>query len=321
MNAGNWNFSDFRLRQKYLEGLEKGEWYLHPPKPETSFEEDHLKEINGYLERKHDIALALLAEMASFIQNMLEDVYVEQKMCERYPGSIRRGIMQNRVRNVERIPSLKVQMENGYRPVSILLNLMAQYSLAGIVNNWEEVTGGLLELVKPVIDAAVKAEDAKARMSAANRILLIIWKVLLEEIQEAGDRQWKQQGEEPQNQPEKIRRNRKTAGKRRYDQAELENRRKSHRAVRNKRGSQVSPRNSRRNLRKARSKRASQGNHRNSRRNLRRVRNKQGSQAGLMVSQENRKTARNKWGNRIRHKISRKNQPTGRQVKGSRESI
>lgn len=113
--------------------------------------------------------------------------------------------MQNRVRNVERIPSLKVQMENGYRPVSILLNLMAQYSLAGIVNNWEEVTGGLLELlelVKPVIDAAVKAEDAKARMSAANRILLIIWKVLLEEIQEAGDRKWKQQGEEPQNQPE-----------------------------------------------------------------------------------------------------------------------
>nr|WP_300848484.1 hypothetical protein [uncultured Schaedlerella sp.] len=203
--CGHWNFSDFGLRQKYLEGIEKGEWYLHPPKPETSFEEDHLKEINEYLEQKHDIALALLAETASFIQNMLEDVYVEQKMCERYPGSIRRGIMQNRVRNVERIPSLKVQMENGYRPVSILLNLMAQYSLAGIVNNWEEVTGGLLELlelVKPVIDAAVKAEDAKARMSAANRILLIIWKVLLEEIQEAGDRKWKQQGEEPQNQPE-----------------------------------------------------------------------------------------------------------------------
>lgn len=126
-------------------------------------------------------------------------------MCERYPGSIRRGIMQNRVRNVERIPSLKVQMANDYRPVSILLNLMAQYSLAGTVNNWEEVTGGLLELLelaKPVIDAAVAAEDAKVRMSEANRILLIIWKVLLEEIQEAGDGQWKQQGEELQNQPE-----------------------------------------------------------------------------------------------------------------------
>ena len=203
--CGHWNFSDFRLRKNYLEGLEKGEWHLHPPEPETVSEAEHLKEINEYLERKHDIALALLAETASFIQNMLEDVYVEEKMCKRYPGSIRRGIMQNRVRNVERIPSLKVQMENGYRPVSILLNLMAQYSLAGTVNNWEELSGGLLELLelaKPVIDTAVAAEDAKARMAAANRILLIIWKVLLEEIQKAEDGQWEQQEEEPQVQPE-----------------------------------------------------------------------------------------------------------------------
>ncbi len=202
--CGHWNFSDFGLRKKYLEGLEKGEWYLHPPEPETVSEAEHLKEINEYLERKHDIALALLAETASFIQNMLEDVYVEEKMCKRYPGSIRRGIMQNRVRDVERIPSLKVQMENGYRPVAVLLNLMAQYSLAGTVNNWEELSGGLLELLelaKPVIDMAVASEDAKARMAAANRILLIIWKVLLEEIQKAEDGQWEQQGEEPQDQP------------------------------------------------------------------------------------------------------------------------
>ncbi len=203
--CGHWNFSDFRLRKNYLEGLESGEWHLYPPEPETVSEAEHLKEINEYLERKHDIALALLAETASFIQNMLEDVYVEEKMCKRYPGSIRRGIMQNRVRNVERIPSLKVQMENDYRPVSILLNLMAQYSLAGTVNNWEELSGGLLELLelaKPVIDTAVAAEDAKARMAAANRILLIIWKVLLEEIQKAEDGQWEQRGEEPQDQPE-----------------------------------------------------------------------------------------------------------------------
>lgn len=205
--CGHWNFSDFRLRKNYLEGLEKGEWHLHPPEPETVSEAEHLKEINEYLERKHDIALALLAETASFIQNMLEDVYVEEKMCKRYPGSIRRGIRQNRVREVERIPSLKVQMENGYRPVSILLNLMAQYSLAGTVNNWEELSGGLLELLelaKPVIDTAVTAEDAKARMAAANRILLIIWKVLLEEIQKAEDGQWEQQGKEPQDQPEAM---------------------------------------------------------------------------------------------------------------------
>ena len=216
--CGHWNFSDFKLRKEYLEGLKKGEWYLHPPNPATESEAEHLEEINGYLEQKHEAAASLLAETASYIQNMLEDVYVEQKMCERYPGSIRRGIRQNRIRNAERIPSLKVQMENGYKPAAILLNLMAQYSLTGTVNNWEDIADRLLEileLVKPVIDTAAASEDAKMRMDATNRILLIIWEVLLEEIQEiekqqncqnAGLQEQKEEAQdssgEPQNQPE-----------------------------------------------------------------------------------------------------------------------
>ena len=215
--CGHWNFSDFKLRKKYLEGLKKGEWYLHLPNPATESEAEHLEEINGYLEQKHEVAASLLAETASYIQNMLEDVYVEQKMCERYPGSIRRGIRQNRIRNAERIPSLKVQLESGYKPAAILLNLMAQYSLTGTVNNWEDIADRLLEileLAKPVIDTAASSEDAKMRMDATNRILLIIWKVLLEEIQEiekqqncqnAGSQEQKNAEDpsgEPQNQKE-----------------------------------------------------------------------------------------------------------------------
>ena len=207
--CGHWNFSDFGLREKYLKGIRKGEWYLHPPKPETVSEAEHLEEINGYLEQKHGAVLALLAETASFLQNMLEDVYVEQKMCERYPGSIRRGIRQNRVRNVEQIPSLKVQMENDYKPVAVLLNLMAQYAMSGTVNNWENMTCGLLEfldLVKPVIDTAVVSESAEIRMDATNRILLIIWKVLLEEIQEMEKEPQEPKKEALQNQPGEDRR-------------------------------------------------------------------------------------------------------------------
>ena len=54
--------------------------------------------MEGYFREKHAPALTLLSEMASFVQNMLEDAYVERKMCKMYPGSIRRGILQNRVR-------------------------------------------------------------------------------------------------------------------------------------------------------------------------------------------------------------------------------
>lgn len=183
--CGHWNFSDFGLRGKYLEGLRKGEWYRISPQPKTKEEEEHLKEMEGYFKGKHIPALTLLSETASFVQNMLEDAYVERKMCKRYPGSIRRGILQNRVRRAERILSLKVQLESGYDPAAILLNLMTQYSLLGTVNNWEGETGellSLLETVKPVIDLAADVESAEIRMAAVNRILLVIWKVLAEKI-------------------------------------------------------------------------------------------------------------------------------------------
>jgi cobalamin biosynthesis protein CobT len=202
--CGHWNFSDFGLRGKYLEGLRKGEWYRISPQPKTKEEEEHLKEINGYFKGKHIPALTLLSEMASFVQNMLEDAYVERKMCKMYPGSIRRGILQNRVRRAERIPSLKVQLESGYDSAAILLNLMTQYSLLGTVNNWEGETGellSLLETVKPVIDLAADVESAEIRMAAVNRILLVIWKVLAEKIRKMEKQQQERQQEKQQEQP------------------------------------------------------------------------------------------------------------------------
>ena len=193
--CGHWNFSDFGLRGKYLEGLRKGEWYRISPEPKTREEEEHLKEMEGYFREKHAPALTLLQETASFVQNMLEDAYVERKMCRRYPGSIRRGILQNRVRRAERIPSLKVQLESGYDHAAILLNLMTQYSLLGTVNNWEGETGellSLLETVKPVIDFAADVESAEIRMAAVNRIMLVIWKVLAEKIRKMEKKQQEQ---------------------------------------------------------------------------------------------------------------------------------
>lgn len=204
--CGHWNFSDFGLRGKYLEGLKKGEWYRISPQPKTREEEEHLKEIEGYFREKHAPALTLLSEMASFVQNMLEDAYVERKMCKMYPGSIRRGILQNRVCRAERIPSLKVQLESGYDPAAILLNLMTQYSLLGTVNNWEGETGellSLLETVKPVIDLAANVESAELRMGAVNRILLVIWKVLEEKIRKMEKQQQERQQEQPSDGKEK----------------------------------------------------------------------------------------------------------------------
>lgn len=187
--CGHWNYSDFELRKNYLSDMEQGKWSLQLPLPKDWSGQERIMEISEFLAGNHPAARYIMTETASFIQNMLEDVYVEEIMCSRYPGSIQRGILQNRMRNMERMPSLKVQLNKGYRPVSVMLNLMVQYSLTGMVNNWEMETGILLDLLeeaKPIIDYGVTCAEAAGRLMASNRLLLLIWRLLkyLERINE-----------------------------------------------------------------------------------------------------------------------------------------
>ena len=185
--CGHWNYSDFELRKNYLSNMEQGKWSLQLPLPKDWSGQERIMEISEFLTGNHPAARYIMTETASFIQNMLEDVYVEEIMCSRYPGSIQRGILQNRMRNMERMPSLKVQLNKGYRPVSVMLNLMVQYSLTGMVNNWEMETGILLDLLeeaKPIIDYGVTCAEAAGRLMASNRLLLLIWRLLKSEIED-----------------------------------------------------------------------------------------------------------------------------------------
>lgn len=99
--CGHKNYSDFALREKYLEGFFAGIWYPYPPTPESEQEEAALEQMKGYLERRDEDALALIVQVASYLQNLLEDMYIEEKMCARFPGSVRKGILLNRGRNLE----------------------------------------------------------------------------------------------------------------------------------------------------------------------------------------------------------------------------
>lgn len=185
--CGHKNYSDFALRKKYVEGILEGSWYPYPPSAETPQEEQDLEQILAYFERKEMDALSLICEVAAYLNNLLEDIYIEQKMCEQFPGSIRRGILLNRERNVEWLPSLRELIKEKEDPVSILMNLCAQYALSERINNWEEEEHELLTVVKtllPLIRSACASEDSTARFLAANQIVLKIWKYLYGIIQE-----------------------------------------------------------------------------------------------------------------------------------------
>lgn len=209
--CGHKNYSDFGLREKYISGILNGIWYPHPPEAENLQEEQNLNEIRGYFERKDPGVLSLIAQVAAYLNNLLEDIYIEEKMCIRFPGSIKRGILLNRERNIEWLPTLRELLEEKEDPVSILMNLCCQYAFSGRINNWDQEEHELLALVEelmPVIQNACIQEESSVRIYATNRIILKIWKYLSEIIREMEQKQQESE-KENENEPDETKDNKK----------------------------------------------------------------------------------------------------------------
>ena len=111
----------------------------------------------------------------------------------------------NRKRNTEGIPTLLELLENGNDPVTILLNLCAQYALTGRVNSWNQEKSELLDVLKklmPIIDQAKNAPTDLKRYQATNQILLKMWKYFREIL---GSMEEKEEGsEDAQEKPEEL---------------------------------------------------------------------------------------------------------------------
>lgn len=184
--CGHMNFTDSSLRKKYLEQMEKGDWYPAAPKPACEKEKEGLQKMEKCFQNKDAVALSVLATAASYIHNSLEDVFVEEEMCRRYPGSIKRGILLNRRRRLEQFPSVKKQIAMGFKKLSILLNLVTQHALSEKINNWDEYKGeetAILEELGPIIEKAVASETTMERVLATNQMLLKLWNPIWEEIE------------------------------------------------------------------------------------------------------------------------------------------
>ena len=200
--CGHARFTDSRLRRVYIQKMQAGTWYPDAPEPENEDEESALTEMNTYLTKKDPAVLSLLTECASYISNLLNDVYIEEKMCSLFPGSIKKGILVNRRRNVEWIPPLKELLEGNPDPVSVFLKVLVQYALRGYVNSWNMESCEMLDTlneVKQLVDLSVEADSDLIRYQATNRILLKMWKYfrkLLEEL--------KQECQEPEENGEQL---------------------------------------------------------------------------------------------------------------------
>lgn len=173
----------------YLGSMDNGAFYPEPPSFDDQYQTG-CEEMLEAMQEKDKAACLTLSRCASHISNILEDIYIEARMCEAFPGAFKQGIELNSMRMNELMPSLQSQIDKEYSDFSIMANLLLQYCRAGTINNLNGYTGPYLDYLEdcvPYVEESLYSDDMKDRLHAANHILGILWeyiKPLIEDTRE-----------------------------------------------------------------------------------------------------------------------------------------
>ena len=184
--CGHQNYSSIYLRKKYVEGISNGILYPYFPEPRSEKERLYAEQMKELFVRKDRIAIELFLTMAAPLHGLLEDVYIEERMMKRFPGSIRRGIQGNRKRIMERYDSVK-KLDKGGDKLGTMASILTEYMFTKRVNAWDgeiKLYADFLRECIPLIHQAAHDVRESSRFIATNQILLAIWPLLLEKIEE-----------------------------------------------------------------------------------------------------------------------------------------
>ena len=183
-------YTDFTTRNLYLRNLGNGTFYPEDPSVELPAYQKSQTEILDALQEKDKAVSLTLRTCAASLQNILEDVYIEARMCAAFPGSFRKGIQLNNLRMVEQIPDLHEQLSRNYQPFTIATNLLLAYCRSGTISNRFQSDSEYLDVLTDgmeYIDTALEAPSIKERLTATNCLLVLFWdfiKPLVEEMRE-----------------------------------------------------------------------------------------------------------------------------------------
>lgn len=183
-------FTDFTTRNLYLTNLGNGSFYPEDPSVELPAYQKNQTEILDALQGKDKAVSLTLQTCAASLQNILEDIYIEARMCAAFPGSFRKGIQLNNLRMLEQIPDLHEQLSRDYQPFTIATNLLLAYCRSGTISNRFHSDSEYLDVLADgmeYIDTALEAPSIKERLTATNCLLVLFWdfiKPLVEEMRE-----------------------------------------------------------------------------------------------------------------------------------------
>lgn len=189
--CGHLLFTDFTSRRLYLASLQSGSFYPADPSQTLTQYRYHYEEIKDAMDSKKETVCKTLALCAANLTNILEDIYIEARMCQLFPGNFRTGIQLNSQRMAELSPSIQSQIDKKFIDWSIMMNLILQYCRSGDVNNPTNYQGTYLECLDeciPLLEDSMYTADPKKRYTAANELLIVLWpyiKPLIEDAEKA----------------------------------------------------------------------------------------------------------------------------------------
>lgn len=186
--CGHLQCSDFKRRGRYVNGFSRWRVYPKPPQVRLAYEKKAWEEMKAYLNAHDTVAASVIQETASYINNVLEDVYIESFMCRKYPGSVQNTIQRNAALIINYIPTQEARKAEKSDGLTIMLDLIFRYARAGKTEDekkYDKQYRSRLNSCRKIIDEAVVSTDLDIRFYATNRLLLKLWKYIKQAVKAA----------------------------------------------------------------------------------------------------------------------------------------
>lgn len=186
---GHCLYTDFLAQQTYRNALSACRWYPDKPALTRVLDVKNEREFWEYAQ-KDPQNLALLGRVAHEINNVLEDAAMENRVLERFPGTLGQALDFVRAwqwREMPTVTLLKEREAQGTPMFYCLLQMFLSYGKFGELKYGEEPLNEehiqtVFELL-PLLDDDLRATSGKARWNTVNCILIRCWEHVREYLE------------------------------------------------------------------------------------------------------------------------------------------
>lgn len=178
---GHCLYTDFLTAQTYMNFLKVYKWYPQPPVLKTGTDIRNEQALWEYAKAEPE-HLNMLCYLAHYIENILEDGYIESRVLTRFTGRL--GICLDILRERQWAEGLTLtqlkeyEEDGGHIAMSVLQSILSYVKFGQIKYGDEPLSDERIQAVfelLPELDSAITDTSAKNRWSVTNQILVRCW--------------------------------------------------------------------------------------------------------------------------------------------------